>query len=457
MMRLSPTSVLKYETCPRCYYYEEILRLRPVHQSAHLVFGQVMHQLIEQGLRALLVQQPLALSAHFDRLWSQALSTTGVEYSATQSPEVLAEIGRRLAEQFSQRWSQWNLVPVCAADGEPMLERKLELALASDLTFVGRVDLLVLDSDLRLTCLDLKTPSQATDPEWWDISDQLTGYQLLLDAHHRLWGGVEVQRLGVVELIKRPPPKRTGKGPMGTGKSSLIAQTAARLNLNVIQVNVQRRLELADLIGHLTVIGGDMLFQDGPLTTALRRGWWLLINEADLMDPGELAGLNTVLDGGPLVIAENASEVVHPTLGWGLICTANTVGLGDRDGLYAGTRRMNAAFLDRFWVVDVDYPERAEELYVLRRAAPQLPDQVIEGMVDVAEAVRRLFKADEGAIETPFSTRTLIRWAYLVQQYRGAPQPLSYALKRALTQRTEPETAEAIHGIVQRIMGEGGA
>ncbi|MCP4283596.1 MAG: hypothetical protein GY792_03970 [Gammaproteobacteria bacterium] len=69
---------------------------------------------------------------------------------------------------------------------------------------------------------------------------------------------------------------------------------------------------------------------------------------------------------------------------------------------------------------------------------------------------KSLFKGEaEGQpVETTFSTRTLVRWAYLAQQYRGAPSPLRYALKRALTHRAEPETAAAIEGIVQRLMGE---
>jgi len=245
-------------------------------------------------------------------------------------------------------------------------------------------------------------------------------------------------------------------GPMGSGKSSLVLQTAARLNLNVVPVNAQRRLELADLVGHLTVIGGDMMFQDGPLTMALRRGWWLLLNEADLMDPGELAGLNTVLDGGPLVIADNAGEVVQPMPGWGLICTANTIGLGDQNGLYVGTRRMNAAFLDRFWVVEVNYPEPDEEIHIVSQAMPQLPGDLIKKMVAVANEVRRLCRDEQALVTTPFSTRTLVRWAYLAQQYRSAPRPLDHALKRALTHRAEPEAAEAIHGIVQRLLGEEG-
>ena len=77
-------------------------------------------------------------------------------------------------------------------------------------------------------------------------------------------------------------------------------------------------------------------------------------------------------------------------------------------------------------------------------------------MIEVAGEVRRLFvgQRDDGpAIELTFSTRTLVRWAYLTLQF-GAPQPLHHALKRALTGRAEPETAEAIHGIVQRLCGD---
>ena len=247
-------------------------------------------------------------------------------------------------------------------------------------------------------------------------------------------------------------------GPMGSGKSSLVVEIAARLNLNLVQVNAQRRLQIADLAGHLTAVGGDVLFQDGPLTTALRRGWWLLLNEVDLMEPGELAGLNTLLDGGPLVIPENSGEVVPPASGFGLICTANTVGLGDRAGLYTGAQRMNAALLDRFWVIEADYPTPEEETDLLVRAVPGLPAEIIGKMVEVAQEVRRLFVGaageEQAAIEVTFSTRTLIRWAYLVLQFRGAPQPLQHALKRALTNRAEPETAAAIHGIVQRVFGE---
>ena len=245
-------------------------------------------------------------------------------------------------------------------------------------------------------------------------------------------------------------------GPMGSGKSSLIVQTAARLNLNLVEVNGKRRLEVADWVGHLTAIGGDVLFEDGPLTTAVRHGAWLLINEADLIDPGELAGLNTLLDGGPLIIPENGGEVVFPAPGFGLICTANTVGLGDSSGLYAGVQRLNGAFLDRFWVVKVDYLTGEEEFALIKRRVPQIKDELLRGMIQVAAEVRALFQGageSTAPLDVTLSSRTLIRWAYLTVQYAGDKNPLMRTLQRALTNRVEPETAEAIEGMTRRIFG----
>jgi len=212
-MRLSPTAVLKYETCPRLYYFEEVLRIRSVHQPANLVFGRVVHQCIERALRARLAQVSFDIGATFNALWTQATTETGIEYSATQSPEALAAIGHHLVTAFEAAWNGWELIPMLDTEGEPIIERKLEIPLSLDVVFSGRLDMLVFDRQGQLQCLDLKTPSQPTDGDWLTVSDQLTGYQLLLDARADQWGIGQVARLGVVELIKRPIPKRQGKGP----------------------------------------------------------------------------------------------------------------------------------------------------------------------------------------------------------------------------------------------------
>jgi cobaltochelatase CobS len=243
-------------------------------------------------------------------------------------------------------------------------------------------------------------------------------------------------------------------GPTGCGKSSLICQVAARLNLPVERVNAHSRLELAELTGHFLLTGGSMHFIHGPLSIALRDGYLFLLDELDLLDPATLAGLNTVLDGSSLSIPETG-EVIVPHPEFRFVATGNTSGAGDRTGLYQGALRQNLAFMDRFWVVAVSYPDPELENEVLSRSAPLLPEILRRRMVEVANEVRRLFLGESeeaSAIEVTMSTRVLVRWARLAIRFSGAP--LAYALDRALTFRAEPATREAIRQIVQRHLGD---
>jgi cobaltochelatase CobS len=180
-------------------------------------------------------------------------------------------------------------------------------------------------------------------------------------------------------------------GPTGSGKTSLVCQVAARLNWPVQSVTCHGRLELSDLVGQFVLIDGSTRFVHGPLAVALREGHLLLLNEIDLMDPAELAGLNDVIEGQPLVIAQNGGEVIRPHPKFRVFATGNSAGAGDTTGLYQGVLRQNLAFLDRFRVLPVGYLEPEVELGVLAGAVPSLPPEVGEKLIAVANEVRRLF------------------------------------------------------------------
>lgn len=249
-------------------------------------------------------------------------------------------------------------------------------------------------------------------------------------------------------------------GPTGCGKTTGVTQVFSGLHIPVQRMNAHRRLEFADFIGHYTVVDGDMVFVEGPLTVAMRFGQPFILDEIDMLDPGVGASLNTVVEEGYVTIAENGGEVVTAAPGFRFVATANTAGNGDRTGLYQATLRQNAAFLDRFWVVEVDYPEKAQEAVILEKRASGLPSWIREKMIDVAAEIRGLFTGEQEGpqIELPMSTRSLVRWARLTLSFQGVAKvgknPLLHAADRAFLNRTEPETKEAVHGIIKRVMGD---
>ncbi len=173
-------------------------------------------------------------------------------------------------------------------------------------------------------------------------------------------------------LMDKPEPLYL-YGPTGCGKSSLVRQLAARLNFPVFEITGHERLEISDLIGHLTVKNGNIKFEDGPLTKAMRVGGLFQFNELDLCSPATLAGLNTILDGSPLCIPENGGELIQPAETFRFVATANTNGSSDDTGLYQGTLRQNLAFLDRFMLVESHYPQAKVEETILANSFKLLP------------------------------------------------------------------------------------
>jgi cobaltochelatase CobS len=245
-------------------------------------------------------------------------------------------------------------------------------------------------------------------------------------------------------------------GPTGAGKTSLVLQVAARLHWPVQAVTCHGRLELSDLIGQFVLEDGATRFVHGPLAVAAREGHLLVLNELDVMDAAELAGLNDIVEGAPLVIAANGGEVIRPHAKFRLIATGNSTGSGDPSGLYQGVLRQNLALLDRFRVVAIPYPDPETEAGLLATLVPSLPAAIGERMIAVANEIRRLFLGEaEGApaLSVTLSTRALVRWARLALAFKGAPQPLAYALDQALTARAEPEEREAIHRIAADVFG----
>ena len=211
----------------------------------------------------------------------------------------------------------------------------------------------------------------------------------------------------------------------------------------VQMVPVHGRMELDDLLGQKVLENGSTPYQYGALSIAVKEGHILILDEMDVADPAELAGLYDLLDGAPLVLAQNGGEIipVHPRFRF--VATGNSTGAGDGSGLYQGVLRQSLAWLDRFRCIEVDYPDDATELRILEQLVPGLPVVVREKMVQLANEVRRLFTGStdgngegEAQLSVTLSTRGLVRWARLSLRFQGAPRG---CLNTLLSKLLQPE------------------
>jgi cobaltochelatase CobS len=218
-------------------------------------------------------------------------------------------------------------------------------------------------------------------------------------------------------------------GHAGVGKSSVFQQIASRIGQPVLRANLNGQMSVSELVGTWTVKSGETVWVDGVLTTAMRNGYWLVLDEIDCGDAEILASLNTVLEpldpDSPfdtpryLTLKEKGHEVVQSHENFRIVATANSVGeMQVYRHLYQGTRPMNDAFLDRFRVYVMSYPSEADEAQILTRTftSAGLHPSLALKLVQTANLVRDGFVRQE--IRSTFSIRRLFDFTAQILRYK---------------------------------------
>ncbi len=238
-------------------------------------------------------------------------------------------------------------------------------------------------------------------------------------------------------------------GPTGCGKSQMVLQLAAQANIPLIRFNLHGETSVSNFLGHWVVQGKEMVFIEGALPTAMRKGSWLLLDEIDAALPSLLFILQSVLEeNGKLLLSDKDGEIITSHTDFRIIGTANTIGKGDDSGLYAGTNVLNEAFLDRFGtVIRLDYLPFDEEVKVLLEKVPTLEPVIAAGLTTVASEIRKAF--DEETVYCTFSTRRLVNWARKYMSLRD----INKAAEIAILNRLSPDDRKVVEEVIQRYFG----
>ena len=213
-------------------------------------------------------------------------------------------------------------------------------------------------------------------------------------------------------------------GMSGNGKTLMVEQVCATLKRECIRVNISIETDESDLIGGPTLVDGNVVYRDGPVMTAMKRGAILLIDEVD-RGSNKLMCLQGILEGKPY-FNKKSGEYIYPKRGFNVVATANTKGRGSEEGRYL-SQILDDAFLERFNItVEQEYPEAKVELKILK---PLLnDDEFAENLVKWADVIRKTFA--EGGVDEIISTRRLVHIAKTYSIFKDRQKAIQLCVNR---------------------------
>ncbi|HNH49656.1 MAG TPA: AAA family ATPase, partial [Myxococcota bacterium] len=101
------------------------------------------------------------------------------------------------------------------------------------------------------------------------------------------------------------------KGPTGCGKSRLVEHMAARLGRPLVTVACHDESSAVDLVGRYLVEGGQTVWQDGPLTRAVRQGAILYLDEIAEARPDVVVVIHPLTDHRRQLVIDRRDELVQ--------------------------------------------------------------------------------------------------------------------------------------------------
>jgi cobaltochelatase CobS len=241
-------------------------------------------------------------------------------------------------------------------------------------------------------------------------------------------------------------------GPTGSGKSSLVKYACAVVAAPFLRINMSADAESSVLFGQLVARDGSTVWQDGPITEAVRYGGVVLIDEWELMPPEISMGLQNLLeDDGYLFLKEMPGDAVDKTIiphkNFRIVCAGNTVGQGDDTGGFSGTMVQNSATLDRFTTtIRLDYLSPEHEVAIMT-GKTGIAYGTARDMVRVAGLVRNAY--NQRSVNLTMSPRTLINWASKTVKYGDS----TFAFRVAFFDKLRDSDKKAVSELFSKVMG----
>lgn len=239
------------------------------------------------------------------------------------------------------------------------------------------------------------------------------------------------------------------QGPTSSGKTSMIEYLAKQTGHTFVRINNHEHTDLQEYLGsYVSGIDGRLVFQQGILVQALRKGHWIVLDELNLAPSDVLEALNRLLDENRELFIPETQEIVRPHEDFMLFATQNPA------GLYGGRKTLSRAFRNRFLELHFD-DIPVDELQEILHRRTQLPESRCKRIVTVYKELSILRQENRLFEHKSFATlRDLFRWA---MRPNDTIQLLAENGFMLLAERVrKPEEREALKTIIEKVLSANG-
>lgn len=226
-------------------------------------------------------------------------------------------------------------------------------------------------------------------------------------THYIITPFVEKNMMNLVRAISGGKFPVLIQGPTSAGKTSMIHYLAKITGHKFVRINNHEHTDLQEYLGtYVSDDSGKLVFREGILVEALRKGHWIVLDELNLAPTDVLEALNRLLDDNRELFIPETQEVVRPHPSFMLFATQNP------PGLYGGRKVLSKAFRNRFLELHFDdIPQDELEIILKERCqiAPSYAKKIVEVYKELSltRQTGRLFEQ-----KNSFATlRDLFRWA----------------------------------------------
>jgi nitric oxide reductase NorQ protein len=195
------------------------------------------------------------------------------------------------------------------------------------------------------------------------------------------------------------------KGPTGCGKTRFVEYMAWHLKRPLITVACHDDLSASDLIGRYLIRHDNTVWQDGPLTRAVREGAICYLDEVVEARQDTVVVLHSLTDYRRMLPIDKTGEKLTAAAGFQLVISYNP-------GYQRMLKDMKPSTRQRFVALELDFPVVEAEVLIIAHETG-VDHSTAQALVSLAQRLRSL--RDRGLAEVP-STRLLVAAASL---FRG--------------------------------------